>query len=134
MQKNKLSKKFKNAGMISILPALIISSALILVSVTKSQLFLSMLRRVSLQEDKVQSLFLTKACIGKVLAKINIETTYDVSDAYNLFGYKCDVLSIINKAVNLDSITVSVIVNQSKSTDTALYDYKNKIITSENLF
>jgi len=125
--------KNKSSGMVALLPAIILSSILLIVVVGVSQEFLSMLWRVSLAQDKSQSLIIARSCLRQTLAKRIQDTSYAGDETIQIFQYECVIKPFITENFVQD-ISVSVVVGDAKSLGKAVFNPLNKGFSDEGVF
>lgn len=130
---NKKILRRKNTGIVSLFPAIILSSILLVVVVGGSTTFLSMLWRVSLAEDKSQSFILAKSCLRRAISKYVQNATYAGNETINILGYECVIKPFVdeNSAKNIE---VSVAIGDAQSVGRAAYGVTTQSIYNENIF
>lgn len=109
MKKNKMFK----TGMISLFPAVIISSILLILMINVGQISASALYRASLSEDKMQSTLAVRSCLHRLVVKIKQDKSYSGGNL-NISGYDC-LTNVVSDLNNTKVLKVSVQVGKSKS-------------------
>ena len=136
MSKNKFSDRKnggKKSGMVALLPAIILSGILLIMMVGASRTFLSMLWRTSLAENRSQSVVAVRSCLRRIVAKRIQNPAYVGGENLNIFQYQCTVKPFVaeNMAQN---ISVSVVIGEAQSTDTATYNPETRVLSNEKIF
>ena len=120
--KNKITVT-KKSGMIALFPAIIVSGILLIMAVTESQTYMSLLARSTLFEQKNQTEIIARACLRKIVTKIIQNSSYEGDETISVSGLDCVVSPISNGVIE-----VAVILGKAKTVDKGLYDNQTQTI------
>ena len=116
----------------ALFPAIVISGILLMVTVGASQSFLSMLQRISLAENKVQSIYLARSCLLMAVAKRMQYFAYTGGESINIQGVKCEIEPFLLIG-QVNDIKVYVKLGEAQTTVKAQLDAKNRSISNEEI-
>jgi hypothetical protein len=108
--------KKSETGVIALLPAIIISSTLIILCVGASRSFLSFLYRSIIFDQKVQSSIAAHSCVLRVLAKHVQNSQYKGGETISVGGGSC-----VAGTFSTTTGYVSVTIGEAVSTESVSY-------------